>query len=139
MELDLGACVILPPSTVGRVRAVGCDLEPVARIGSLVRRHDTGTLGLVFTREEQARYRATADPDLAFTASWATKEATAKALGTGFVRFPMHAIVTQIEAGRAFVELLGVARETARERQINRWFCSWRWYRDMVFAHVIAE
>ena len=124
---------------MSRVRAVGCDLEPVARIGSLVRRHDAGTLGLVFTPQEQARYRATADPDLAFTASWATKEATAKALGTGFVSFPMNAIVTRVEAGRAFVELLGVAEETARERRITCWSCVWRWYRGMVFAHVIAE
>jgi holo-[acyl-carrier protein] synthase len=66
------------------VKGIGVDLARIARMRQVVERWDERFLRRVFTDEEIAYCRRRRDPIPHLAARFAAKEATLKALGTGF-------------------------------------------------------
>ena len=72
----------IPPGS--NVLGVGIDQIEVSRIRDSLEKHGEHFLNKIFSPAEQAHCRDRSDPVPCFAARFAVKEATAKALGTGF-------------------------------------------------------
>ena len=72
----------IPPSS--NVLGVGIDQIEVSRIRDSLEKHGDHFLNKIFSPAEQEYCRDRSDPVPCFASRFAVKEATAKALGTGF-------------------------------------------------------
>jgi holo-[acyl-carrier protein] synthase len=92
---------------------LGADIAEIDRIEAAIARHGRAFIERVFTSQEIAyceRHRASGER---YAARFAAKEATMKALGTGWrrgVRW-VDIEVTRLASGRPTIELRGAARE----------------------------
>jgi holo-[acyl-carrier protein] synthase len=120
---------------------LGADIAEVDRIEAAIARHGRAFLERVFTPQEIAyceRHRARGER---YAARFATKEATMKALGTGWrrgVRW-VDIEVTRLASGRPTIELRGVARQHAERMGVNHIHVSLTHSGNIAFAEVIFE
>jgi holo-[acyl-carrier protein] synthase len=103
---------------------LGVDMEEISRIREVISRHGRIFLDRIFTSAEIAYCERHRDPAERYAARFAAKEATMKALGTGWskgIRW-RDIEVARKPGGRPTIVLHGVAREHADRmgaRQIN--------------------
>jgi holo-[acyl-carrier protein] synthase len=120
---------------------LGVDMEEVTRLGEAIRRHGRAFLERIFTPAEIAYCERHRDPEERYAARFAAKEATMKALGTGWgkgVRW-RDIEVTRLPGGRPTIVLHGVAREHAERMGAQRVSLSITHTRNFALAEVILE
>jgi holo-[acyl-carrier protein] synthase len=120
---------------------LGVDISEVDRIREAMERHGQRFLERVFTATEIAycsRHRNRAER---FAGRFAAKEATMKALGTGWsngVRW-VDIEVTRLPSGQPTVTLHGVARQIGEQLGMRRASLSITHSGNTAFAQVILE
>lgn len=120
---------------------VGADICSVARMERMMNKYGPRFLDRVFTDEEQARSRRKAGTAERFAARFAAKEATMKALGTGWacgVKF-LDIHVSNEFGGRPTVALIGDAAAWAESMGVNRIHVSLSHEREQAIAFVVLE
>jgi len=119
----------------------GIDLCEVGRMRSAVARFGDRFLARCFTDRERGDCLARRDPAPGFAARWATKEAVAKALGTGLggrVGW-LEVEVVRSSTGRPELRLCGAAAAEATRQGVRHLHLSLTHERGMAAAVVIAE
>ena len=120
---------------------LGVDISEIDRIEAAIRRHGRAFLERVFAPQEIAyceRHRGSAER---YAARFAAKEATMKALGTGWrlgVRWVDIEVVRE-PSGRPTIELRGAARQHADRLGVSRIHVSLTHSGNLAFAEVIFE
>ena len=120
---------------------LGADIAEIDRIEAAIARHGRAFIERVFTSQEIAyceRHRASGER---YAARFAAKEATMKALGTGWrrgVRW-VDIEVTRLASGRPTIELRGAAREHADRLGVKHIHVSLTHSGNIAFAEVIFE
>jgi len=120
---------------------LGVDIAEVDRVEAAIRRHGDAFLKRVFTPEEIAYCERRKNKFERYAGRFAAKEATMKALGTGWrrgVRW-LDIEVTQNPAGKPIVELSGRAREIAGQLGVKRISLSITHSTHTALAEVIFE
>ncbi len=121
------------------VTGIGLDLVEVSRIRDLLERHGDRFKARTFTPAEIAYCDRCADPAMHFAARFAAKEATAKALGTGFAEGVswLDIEVTRAESGTPSIVLHGGARALAESKGVTRAMVSLTHTKDTAAASVL--
>lgn len=118
---------------------IGVDLVDIERVNRIYARFGLRFLERILTRTEQAAAPAGVAPWLA--ARFAAKEATVKALGTGFARgiVPAHIEVTKDSLGQPHLLLHGAALRRAEILGVSSSHISLTHERHCALAMVILE
>jgi holo-[acyl-carrier protein] synthase len=122
------------------ILGLGTDLVAVNRVEAILSRHRERFLDRVFTRAEQAECLGRARPAMHLAARLAAKEATMKALGTGWgfgVRWQDIEVRSDGSTPPA-IRLGGQARRRAEERGVRQALVSLSHDGDYAFAVVVA-
>jgi holo-[acyl-carrier protein] synthase len=120
---------------------LGVDIAEVDRVEAAIRRHGNAFLKRVFTPEEIAYCERHKNKFERYAGRLAAKEATMKALGTGWrrgVRW-LDIEVTRNSAGKPLVELSGRAREIAGQLGVKHISLSITHNTHTALAEVIFE
>ena len=120
---------------------LGVDISEVDRIREAMARHGQRFLERVFTPGEIAYCSRHRDRAERFAGRFAAKEATMKALGTGWsngVRW-VDIEVTRMPTGRPTLTLHGAAREIGERLGLRRASLSFTHSGNTAFAQVIFE
>jgi holo-[acyl-carrier protein] synthase len=120
---------------------LGVDMEEVSRIREVISRHGRIFLDRIFTSAEVAYCERHRDPAERYAARFAAKEATMKALGTGWskgVRW-RDIEVTRKPGGRPTIVLHGIAREHADRLGARHLSLSLTHTGNFALAEVILE
>jgi len=120
---------------------LGVDMEEVTRLGEAIKRHGRAFLERIFTPAEIAYCERHRVPEERYAARFAAKEATMKALGTGWgkgVRW-RDIEVARMPGGRPTIVLHGVAREHAERMGAQRVSLSITHTGNFALAEVILE
>ena len=114
---------------------VGTDLIEIERVGKACEKQ--AFLSRVYTEEECRKFGGNAAK---LAGNFAVKEAVAKALGTGFRSFlPGDIEVLRDDKGKPFVNLLGGARDMAKELGIQTIHVSITITKEYASAVAVAE
>ncbi len=130
------------PGGFPMILGLGTDLIGIARIRGVCDRHGQTFLDRTYTTEEQAYARSAKDPAERLAARWAVKEATMKALGTGWaqgVRLTDIALLPATDRQPPRLVLTGVAAEVAARLGATRHHASVSHSDGMAVAVVILE
>ena len=120
---------------------LGVDVEEITRIGEAIQRHGRPFLDRIFTPAEIAYCERHRDPVERYAARFAAKEATMKALGTGWgkqVRWRDIEVARQ-PGGRPTIILHGAAREHAERMGARHVSLSITHSGNFALAEVILE
>lgn len=120
---------------------IGVDLEKVKRIRVAMERHGDRFVRRIFTPSEVAYAEDSARPYQSYAVRFAAKEATMKALGTGWncgVRWVDIEVANQPE-GRPLLQLHGKAAETAQKLGCHSLHLSLSHTCETALAEVILE
>jgi holo-[acyl-carrier protein] synthase len=120
---------------------IGTDICSVARMERMAQRYGARFLDRVFTPQEQDHCRRKAGQAERLAARFAAKEATMKALGTGWacgVRFIDIHVANEF-GGRPTVLLTGTAAVWARNIGVDTIHVSLSHERDQAIAFVVME
>ena len=120
---------------------LGVDMEEISRIGEAISRHGQVFLQRIFTPAEIAYCERHRDKAERYTGRFAAKEATMKALGTGWskgVRW-RDIEVTRMPGERPTIVLHGAAREHAERLGARHISLSITHTGNLAFAEVIFE
>ena len=120
---------------------LGVDMEEIARLGEAIQRHGRAFLERVFTPAEIAYCERFRDSMGRYAARFAAKEATMKALGTGWgkgVRWRDIEVTRQV-GGRPTIVLHGAAREHAERMGARHVSLSITHTGNFALAEVILE
>ncbi len=120
---------------------LGTDLIGVARIRAVYTRQGERFLAKVYTAEEQTYCLAARDPAERLAARWAAKEATMKALGTGWtngIDFRQIAVINDPH-GPPRLHLTGPAAVWAAKIHATQWHLTLSHSDGMAIAVAIAE
>ena len=123
------------------ILGVGTDICCVARMQRMADKYGARFLDRVFTPEEQARSRKKAGTAERLAARFAAKEATMKALGTGWacgITF-LNIQVSNEFGGKPMVTLVGDAAARAAAMGVERIHVSLSHERDQAIAFVVLE
>lgn len=123
------------------ILGVGTDICSVRRMEYMAEKYGARFLDRVFTPEEQERARRKAGAAERLAARFAAKEATMKALGTGWacgVRF-VDIQVSNETGGRPMVTLVGTAARRAESMGVARIHISLSHEREQAVAFVVLE
>jgi len=120
----------------------GIDIMSTKRIEKAIRRFGDQFISRIYTEYERARIekRKKYAPQL-YTAYWAAKEATMKALGTGNrrgVRF-IDIEIRHKSSGKPYIQLYGVSRQRAETMKVDIINVSMSHLDDIATASVIFE
>jgi holo-[acyl-carrier protein] synthase len=121
---------------------IGVDLVEVRRMERILKSSRAGSfLRRVFSSAEVATCEATAHPAQGYSARFAAKEATAKALGTGFTRgiTPGGIVVRGGEKERPSIVLQGKARALALDLKVRQIHLSLSHTDGRACAFVVLE
>lgn len=119
----------------------GVDIAEIDRIAAAIQRHGPAFLRRVFTPQEIAyceRHRNRAER---YAARFAAKEATMKALGTGWrrgVRW-VDIEVVRLASGKPTLELRGATRQHADRLGVSHIHVSLTHSGNIAFAQVVFE
>jgi holo-[acyl-carrier protein] synthase len=124
-----------------RILGHGIDAVEVSRIAEMLARHDDRFLTRVYTPNEIAYASKAKRRDEHLAARFAAKEATLKALGTGWANGIewTEIEVVLLPSGQPTIVLRGKAREVALGQGITAWSVSLTHTSEMAFASVIAS
>jgi holo-[acyl-carrier protein] synthase len=120
---------------------LGVDMEEISRLDEVIKRHGNIFLERIFTPAEIAYCQRHRDPVERYAARFAAKEATMKALGTGWgkgVRW-RDIEVTRMPGGRPTIVLHGIAREHAERMGARHVSLSITHSGNFALAEVILE
>ena len=120
---------------------VGTDICSVVRMDRMAGRYGARFLDRVFTPEEQDRSRRKAGTAERLAARFAAKEATMKALGTGWacgIKF-LDIQVSNEAGGKPSVTLVGEAAVWAESLGVEHIHVSMSHERDQAIAFVVLE
>jgi len=120
---------------------LGVDMEEITRLGDAIKRHGRIFLERIFTPAEIAYCQRHRDAVERYAARFAAKEATMKALGTGWgkgVRW-RDIEVTRQPGGRPTIVLHGAAREHAERMGARHISLSISHSGNFALAEVILE
>lgn len=120
---------------------LGVDMEEITRVGEAIRRHGRAFLERIFTPAEIAYCERHRDAVERYAARFVAKEATMKALGTGWgkgVRW-RDIEVARKPGGRPTIVLHGVAREHAERMGARNVSLSLTHTGNFALAEVILE
>ncbi|MHC4886459.1 MAG: holo-ACP synthase [Planctomycetota bacterium] len=123
------------------ILGTGVDLIEIDRIADLLSRHGDHFLQKTFTDAEQAYCAPKAQSAQHFAARFAAKEATMKALGTGWqkgVGF-LSIEVFKEDVGKPRLRLHGRAQEVADSLGVTHMHLSLSHGQEVAIAHVILE
>ena len=120
---------------------LGVDLEEVRRLGEAIRRHGRIFVERIFTPAEIAYCERHRDAVERYAARFAAKEATMKALGTGWAKGVRwrDIEVTRQPGGRPGIVLHGAAREYAERMGVRQVSLSITHSANFALAEVILE
>ncbi len=121
---------------------IGVDIVETARMRRAIgSRWGQRFLEKVFTTEEIARCSAAPDAAQCYAAGFAAKEATVKALGTGFAAgvVPLMIYIPSSERSRPRIVLQGIALEIALTSGITKFHVSLTHTPTVACAFVTAE
>jgi holo-[acyl-carrier protein] synthase len=121
------------------VKGIGVDLAMIPRMRRAVARWDERLLRRIFTDDELAYCRRRRDPIPHLAARFAAKEATLKALGTGWrLGVSWREMEVRRERGEApTMQLSGRCREIARAKGAERVLLSLTHDGDYALAHAM--
>jgi holo-[acyl-carrier protein] synthase len=120
---------------------LGVDISEIDRIEAAIRRHGRAFIERVFAPREIEYCERHRGPAERYAARFAAKEATMKALGTGWrrgVRWVDIEVVREA-SGRPTIELRGAARQHADRLGVSRIHLSLTHSGNLAFAEVIFE
>jgi holo-[acyl-carrier protein] synthase len=120
---------------------LGVDMEEISRLREVIERHGKIFLERIFTPSEIAYCERHRDPVERYAARFAAKEATMKALGTGWskgVRW-RDIEVTRMPGGRPTIVLHGVAGKHAERMGAHHISLSITHSGNFALAEVILE
>lgn len=120
---------------------LGVDIAEVDRIEAAIARHGRAFVERVFTPQEITYCERHRESGERYAARFAAKEATMKALGTGWrrgVRW-VDIEVTRLASGRPTIELRGAARQHADRLGVSHIHVSLTHSGNIAFAEVIFE
>jgi holo-[acyl-carrier protein] synthase len=120
---------------------LGVDMEEITRVGEAITRHGRHFLQRVFTAAEIAYCERHRDSVERYAGRFAAKEATMKALGTGWskgVRW-IDIEVTRPPGSRPTIILHGAARERAERMGMRQISLSITHTGNLALAEVILE
>lgn len=118
------------------VKGLGVDLAYIPWMTKLVERCDRETLKLLFAAGEIDRCQSSNHSYRDFTVCFATKEAVAKALGTGIAEdIEWHEIEANLTQDRLTIRLHGKASLKAQTDRMQHWIATW-WHWD---EHVLVQ
>ncbi len=119
---------------------LGTDVVGIARIRQVHARQGQRFLDRVFTPDEQAYCLLALDPSERLAARWAAKEATMKALGTGWARgVDFRQIEVSSTTGAPHLHLTGVAATVAQQLHATHLHVSLSHSDGVAVATVILE
>lgn len=120
---------------------LGVDMEEISRIRDVISRHGRIFLDRVFTSGEVAYCERYRDPAERYAARFAAKEATMKALGTGWAKGVRwrDIEVTRKPGSRPTIVLHGIAREHAERMGARHISLSLTHTGNFALAEVILE
>lgn len=124
------------------ILGLGTDLIGIARIAAVQARQGRRFLDRVYTAAELEYCLAAREPAERLAARWAAKEATMKALGTGWakgVTFTQIELLPGLDRGAPRLLLAGAARARADELGAVRWLCSVSHSDGFAIATVLIE
>ncbi len=125
------------------IRGIGTDIIEIERIKKLLDNFGEKFISRCFTRNEVEYCQNAADTNLVtarFAVRFAGKEATAKALGTGFKSFGLKNIeIFAKENEMPEIRLNGKAKELAIRKKIDKMHISLSHEKRFAIAYVIAE
>ena len=118
--------------------AIGVDLAEIDRIEDLIARYGNRFLKRVFTQNEITYCSKKVTAASSYAARFAAKEATAKAMGTGFSQgLSLHHIgVTHDDAGKPILDFIEVADDFMQENKILQTHLSLADEKDYAVAFV---
>ena len=123
------------------ILGLGVDMEEITRVGEAIKRHGRGFLERIFTPEEIAYCERHRNAVERYAARFAAKEATMKALGTGWGRGVRwrDIEVTRPPGGRPVIVLYGAARQHAERLGAQHISLSISHTGNFALAQVILE
>jgi len=123
------------------IRGIGIDIAQVSRMEAAVERHGPRFLKRLFTETELAYCQRHRDPGRHYAARFAAKEATMKALGTGWngaVSWKSIEVVN-LPSGEPTLRLSGTTLETARRIGATTAFVTLSHDAGLAVACVVLE
>ena len=120
---------------------LGTDIVEIKRIKEMLNKHSELFINKIFTEDEKLEARQRGDNCTYFAGRWAAKEATAKALGTGFGKncsWKDISIANNIQ-GKPIINLNNSAAETFKKLQGTKIFLSISHECEYACATVILE
>ena len=121
------------------VKGLGIDLAYIPWMAKLIEGYDRETLSLLFTGSEIDRCQSSNYPHRDFTVCFATKEAVAKALGTGMAGIDWYEIEANLTPDRLTVNLHGKAEIQAKQAKMRLWLATWWHWDEHVLVHALAR
>lgn len=123
------------------VKGIGIDIEPVARLETMLARYDRETLRLIFTAGELDRQERSYAPALSLALCFSAKEAVSKALGTGFSTIDWDEIESEVigEQKQIRITLSGKALRQAQSLAATALVASWSSWEGQVVVTVVVE
>jgi len=121
------------------VRGIGVDIESSGRLAAMVARYDWATLGMVFTQGEIDRARHASAPARHLALCFSTKEAVAKALGTGFSTIDWPEIEAEVRGCQLSITLGGNALRRAQELGASECIATCCEWEDQVIVTVVVQ
>jgi holo-[acyl-carrier protein] synthase len=120
---------------------LGLDIAEVDRIAGVIRRHGEPILKRLYTAREIAYCESHHNKFERYAARFAAKEATMKALGTGWTRGVRWRDIEVVNArgGKPTLALEGVAREIAQRLGVKHISLSITHSQNIAMAQVIFE
>lgn len=120
---------------------LGVDMEEISRLRQAIERHGRIFLERVFTPAEIEYCQSHRDSAERFAGRFAAKEATMKALGTGWSRGVRwrDIEVMRLRGQRPTITLHGVARQRAEQMGMKQISLSITHTGNLAFAQVILE
>ena len=121
------------------VKGLGVDLAYIPWMKKLVESYDRETLKLLFTAKEIDYCQSSSYPHRDFTVCFATKEAVAKALGTGITEdIEWNQIEAHLTQDRLTIYLHGRANVLAKRATIYLWKATWWHWDEHILVHALA-
>lgn len=118
------------------IKGVGCDIVSISRISNLIT--EQKFLDKVYTSCEQKYIKE--KPVHTAAGLWAAKEATSKALGTGFSGFTARDIeIKHNKDGKPYIILLNGAEKAAKVHNVKQIHISISHEKKQAIAFAVAE
>ncbi|VEP15739.1 Phosphopantetheine--protein transferase [Hyella patelloides LEGE 07179] len=121
------------------IKGLGIDLAYIPWMTKLVEGYDRETLKLLFTAKEIDCCQSSSYPHRDFTVCFATKEAVAKAFGTGITEdIEWNQIEAHLTQDKLTICLHGRANVLAKRATIYLWKARWWHWDEHVLVHALA-